>query len=176
MRWIGFAVTALAVAVTGGCANSATSDAPAAVTVVPAQPQVLHVVLCWQKQPGSDVVRQTLMNTSRSFLGEVPGLLSVRAGTALPSTRPAVDSSFDLAIVMTFQDEASLHAYETNPKHVEAIRDILQPLVQRLVIYDVVVPAQQDVAAPGKDATSTKTKQGQPREKRRYPWGWDAGG
>ena len=97
---------------------------------------VEHVVICWLKTPGDASARQRVIDTSNAFMGVIPGLLRVSVGAALPSTRPAVDSSFDVAVVMTFRDEASLRAYEDHPRHKKAVDEVLRPLVARLLIYD----------------------------------------
>ena len=98
---------------------------------------ISHVVVCWLKNPGEEAARQRVIDESKAFVGVIPGLLDVSAGTALPSTRPAVDSSFDVAVVMTFKDEAALRAYDVHPRHKKAVDEVLRPLVARLVIYDV---------------------------------------
>ena|SRR5687768_11911056 len=97
---------------------------------------VEHVVLCWLKTPGDASARQRVIYESKAFVGVIPGLLHVSAGTALPSTRPAVDASFDVAVVMTFRDEAALRAYDAHPAHKKAVDEVLRPLVARLVVYD----------------------------------------
>ena len=114
-----------------------------AVACQPLQPSdrrehdtVEHVVVCWLKTPGDASARQRVIDESKAFVGVIPGLLDVSAGTALPSTRPAVDSSFDVAVVMTFRDEAALRAYDVHPRHKKAVDEVLRPLVARLVIYD----------------------------------------
>jgi hypothetical protein len=56
----------------------------------------------------------------------------------LPSTRPSVDSTFDVAIVMTFKDMYALEAYTKNPLHLDAVQNTLKPLVARYVVYDFV--------------------------------------
>ena len=98
---------------------------------------VSHIVLCWLKTPGDEAARQRLIDESKAFRGVIPGLVDVTTGTALPSTRPAVDSSFDVAVVMTFRNEAALRAYDQHPRHKQAVDEVLRPLVARLVIYDV---------------------------------------
>jgi hypothetical protein len=112
------------------------------VATNPPPPPVGHVVICWLKNPRSDVDAQALIAESQGFVGVIPGLTQVTAGRALPSTRPAVDSSYDVAVVMMFKDAAALEAYEAHPEHVAAVQRTLRPLVERLVIYDF-VEAQQ---------------------------------
>lgn len=60
------------------------------------------------------------------------------AGTALKSDRPVVDSTFDLAILITFDSEKALQDYLDHPDHKVAVKDTLQPLVKRILVYDFV--------------------------------------
>ena len=78
---------------------------------------------------------QQLIDDSKSFT-RIPGIVNVSAGRVLPSTRPAVDSSFDVAIVMKFRDEKALLNYGQNPIHLAAVERTLKPLVAKYVIYD----------------------------------------
>lgn len=100
--------------------------------------QAVHVVVCWLKNPADAADRQKLIETSRSFLGQIPGLLDVQAGPVLSTARPGADTTFDMAVVFTFQNEAALRAYDTNPTHQAALREILQPRAQRVAIYDFI--------------------------------------
>ncbi len=97
---------------------------------------VSHVVICWLKQPGNEAQRQELIDASNT-LKQIPGVISIRAGRPIPSTRPVVDSSFDVAIVVMFQDEAALRAYEKNPVHLKAVNEVLNPLTAKRLIYDI---------------------------------------
>lgn len=96
---------------------------------------VSHVVICWLKSPGDVAARQQLISDSKSFT-KIPGIIDVSAGQMLPSTRPAVDSSFDVAIVMKFKDQQSLASYGQHPLHLAAVERTLKPLVAKYVIYD----------------------------------------
>lgn len=98
---------------------------------------VQHVVVCWLKEPGNEIARAQLIGTSLGFQ-DLPGVVAVHAGTPLPSDRPVVDDSFDVAITMAFRDEAALQAYENHPAHKKAVEAVLKPLVARLVIYDFI--------------------------------------
>jgi hypothetical protein len=126
------------VAVVGGCA-ARDADQPAAHAATNDRPRVEHVVVCWLKDHGNEAHRQQLITASNNFVGKIPGLITVRAGDVLPSTRPSVDSGFDVAIVMTFVDEPSLAGYGRTPVHQQALRDVLRPLVDHYVVYDFVV-------------------------------------
>ena len=129
---------ALVLLLAAGCAgdratSSSTSPPPPAL---PAAGQVTHVVLCWLKTPGDDAAAQRIIDTSDDFR-RLPGVLAVTAGRAVPSTRPVVDSSFDVGVVITFRDEPAMAAYESSPTHARAVKEVLQPLTAKLKIYDV---------------------------------------
>ena len=97
---------------------------------------VIHVVLCWLKTPGDDAARKKIIDASNQFK-TIPGVASVTAGRPIPSTRPVVDSSFDVAVVINFADEAAMAAYEQNPIHKKAVSDVLRPLTAKILIYDI---------------------------------------
>ena len=97
---------------------------------------VSHVVICWLKTPGDESARQRIIDETHT-LAKIPGIVSITAGRPIPSTRPVVDSSYDVGIVMTFRDEAALRAYETNPIHIKARDEVLRPLASRFLIYDI---------------------------------------
>ena len=99
-------------------------------------PTVSHVVLLWLKTPGDAAAVKKIIETSREFR-QIPGVIDIKAGRPIPSTRPVVDSSFDVGLVMTFQDEAALQAYEVHPQHVIAVKETLRPLTKKIQVYDV---------------------------------------
>lgn len=96
---------------------------------------VTHVVVCWLKDPGNAVARDRIIEASRSF-SAIPGVRSVRAGPVLPSERTIVDDSFDVAIVLSFEDGQALARYLEHPRHAKALREVLQPLVRKVIVYD----------------------------------------
>jgi Stress responsive A/B Barrel Domain len=100
-------------------------------------PRIYHIIICWLKEPGNDQDRNRLIEASKS-LEKIPGVLDVRVGRVLPDTRTTTDSTFDVALVMTFQDEQSLRAYPKSPVHTKMLNEVIQPVVQRYVAYDFV--------------------------------------
>lgn len=99
---------------------------------------VNHVVICWLKTPGDPDARRELIEASKAFQGTIPGVVRVTAGASLPSTRPVVDSSYDVGVVMTFRDEQSLRVFEHHPVHKQAVEKTLKPLVARFIVYDFI--------------------------------------
>src|SRR5712671_344115 len=78
--------------------------------------QVEHVVLVWMKDPADSAARQKIIAATKTFK-QIPGVIDARAGRAIPSTRPVVDSTFDIGIVVTFKNRAALEAYGPHPIH-----------------------------------------------------------
>lgn len=101
------------------------------------QARVTHVVVCWLKHHGGAVERRKLIDASKSFKA-IPGVVHVAVGPVLPSQRPGVDSSFDVAVAISFKDAQSLAAYGKNPLHQQALKNVLKPLASKYVIYDFV--------------------------------------
>lgn len=106
------------------------------VGCAPAEPRVVHVVVCWLKTPGDEAAREKLIATSRTFTA-IPGVVSVQPGRALPSESPMVDDGFDVAVVITFESAAAMRAYEAHPIHQRALKEVLLPLARKVVVYDL---------------------------------------
>ena len=98
---------------------------------------VTHVVICYLKQPGDPAARQQLIDASKEFR-QIPGVLDVRVGKVLPSTRPIVVSDYDVGLVITYKDAEAMKNYVTHPIHEKAVREVLGPLVAKVVVYDFV--------------------------------------
>lgn len=112
-----------------GCGDSSEED----------NAQLHHIVLMWQKLPGNPTHRKQLIEASRKF-ADIPGVKSVSAGSAVLSDRDLVDDSFDVAVVLSFEDKAALQTYLDHPDHLQAVTDTLQPLVEKIVVYDFIEP------------------------------------
>ena len=96
---------------------------------------VTRVILMWMKHPDRSADRARLKraaSSSRMF----PGVLRVEAGRTVPELPPELDRSFDLGEVITFRDRAALPRYKKDPRHLEAMRRYLQPLVRRYEVYN----------------------------------------
>ena len=92
--------------------------------------------MLWLKNPGNANDRQQLIETSRHFVGKIPSLVSVSSGPVHPSTRPVVDSTYDVGLVMVFEDEKALLTYPSHPVHQRAVKEVITPLVDHFIVYD----------------------------------------
>ena len=98
---------------------------------------VHHVVVCWLNEHGNKEARQKVIEVSRGF-SAIPGVIDVRVGRVIPSEREIVDSSFDVAIYLSFENEQKLFEYLNHPIHKKAVEKTLKPLVRKIVVYDFI--------------------------------------
>lgn len=99
-------------------------------------PTVTRVVLVWMKHPERSADRAQVIRAARS-LRMIPGVMRVEAGRRVPALASGTDRSFDLGVVITFRDRAALRRYEKDPRHLEAMRRYLRPLVRRYEVFNL---------------------------------------
>jgi D-alanyl-D-alanine dipeptidase len=99
--------------------------------------QIDHLVVVWLKRPGNKGDIDRLIRATRELTARNGLIRCVRYGGPLPSERPVVDDTFDLAILMRFDDRHALADFEKDPDHRRAIAEVLQPAARRVLIYDV---------------------------------------
>jgi hypothetical protein len=98
---------------------------------------ISHVVVCYLKNHGNAADRKKIVDATRELRG-IRGVYDISVGYVLPSDRPVVVGDYDVALVATFRDEAAMHAYEKDPLHQKAVKEVLEPLTSKIVIYDFV--------------------------------------
>ena len=98
---------------------------------------VSHVVLCYLKNKGNPADRQKIFEATRQ-LREIPGVYDIEVGYPLPSNRPIVVGDYDLGMIVFFRDREAMEAYEKDPKHQKAVKEVLEPLTSKIVVYDFV--------------------------------------
>ena len=99
--------------------------------------QVKHVVVLWLKKLGDKDGRRALVD-GKEALRTIPGVVDVAVGECLTSDRKVVDSTYDVALVVTLKDEAALKAYGPHPTHQKLVADVIKPNVEKYVVYDFV--------------------------------------
>ena len=96
---------------------------------------VVHTVFLWLKEPGNTTHRnQLIMATDR--LRHIPGVMDIRFGEVIKSTRTIVDDSFDVGIYFYFNDIAAMNDYLVHPVHKRTVAEDIQPLVKESRAYD----------------------------------------
>lgn len=97
--------------------------------------RVSHVVVAWLKEPGNVQMREQFIKASRA-LETLPGVVSRHVSAVIPSERPKVDDTFDVAVTVTFENAQALKKYMQSQKHKSMLKDQLKPLVNRVVVYN----------------------------------------
>jgi hypothetical protein len=54
----------------------------------------------------------------------------------LPGKRAIVDSSFDVALIVSLRDAAAMAEYLSHPVHLQLVEETLKPLVKKIQVYD----------------------------------------
>ena len=101
----------------------------------PAGNALEHVVVVWLKDPGNEAHRRIILVESE-VLRTIPGVLSLQSGMVVPGERDIVDSSFDVALIVSLADQAAMDAYLEHPIHVKLVDETLKPLVEKIRVYD----------------------------------------
>src|SRR5688572_19333765 len=137
MKIISLGVALLLVMGSVSCQSNGTGGGGGAGAGKGTQPgNIEHVVLVWMKTPVDQEARRKIIEVTKTFK-QIPGVIDARAGKGVPSTQPAVDSSYDVGIVVTFKDRESLKNYGPHPIHEKAARELIVPVIRQLKAYDI---------------------------------------
>jgi len=96
-----------------------------------------HLVICWLKDSGNEKHRRKIIEITESFR-DIPGVLYAESGRVVSSDRSIVDDSFDVGMLIVTKDEADLQKYLDHPIHQKAKKDILLPLVDKILVFDFI--------------------------------------
>lgn len=94
-----------------------------------------HIVIFWTT-PGNPKAADELLAGMHHYLKRVPGALHFHAGRMVPSERPVVDQSYQIALNIIFPDKDTQDAYQAHPLHVEFVEKVFKPNCTKVVVYD----------------------------------------
>lgn len=94
-----------------------------------------HVVIFFTDpdQPGA---ADELVAGCEEYLRDIPGIQQFHVGRMVPSHRPVVDQSYQVALNLVFPDKAAQDAYQDHPRHVEFVEKVFKRVCRKAVIYD----------------------------------------
>ncbi len=128
-RFAGLLASLIIIAFTSGCVTCPCGSG--------AKSAIQHTVVFWLKDHGN-IEQQARIIKAAKDLTRIPGVVGVKVGTVLPSDRPVVDSSYDVAMVFSFVSKQALNDYEVHPLHKKAVEEVIKPIVSKIVVYDFV--------------------------------------
>jgi stress responsive alpha/beta barrel protein len=94
-----------------------------------------HVVIFWTK-PEKTNAADDLLAGAEKYLRPIPGVQSFHIGKMVPSLRPVVEQSYQIALNLIFSDKRAQDDYQVHPLHVEFVEKAFKPNCARCVVYD----------------------------------------
>jgi hypothetical protein len=94
-----------------------------------------HVVIFWT-DPSIPTAADELLAGMEQYLRPIPGSLHFHIGKMVPSERPVVDQSYQVALNLVFPDKATQDAYQVHPLHIDFVEKVFKKVCQRVIIYD----------------------------------------
>lgn len=94
-----------------------------------------HVVIFWAR-PELEDGTELLLAGCEKYLKPIPGVLHYHAGRMVPSHRPVVEQTYQVALNLVFADKAAQDAYQVHPSHVAFVEEVFKKVCARCVVYD----------------------------------------
>lgn len=94
-----------------------------------------HIVIFWTDPAKPDAPAQFIA-AGEKLLRPIPGVLQFHLGRMVPSPRPVVEQSYQVALNLVFPDKVAQDAYQTHPNHVEFVEKYVKPLCKKILVYD----------------------------------------
>jgi hypothetical protein len=94
-----------------------------------------HVVIFWT-DPNKPSAAADLIAGAEEFLKPIPGVLNFHVGKMVPSHRPVVDQTYQVALNLVFPDKQAQDDYQVHPLHIEFVEKAFKPNCVKVVVYD----------------------------------------
>ena len=94
-----------------------------------------HVVIFWT-DPSIPNAAEELIAGAQQLLRPIPGSSQFHIGRMVPSHRPVVDQSYQVALNLVFEDKKAQDAYQVHPLHVEFVETVFKRVCKKVVVYD----------------------------------------
>lgn len=94
-----------------------------------------HVVIFWT-DPNDPVAADELISGAETFLRPIPGVLHFHIGRMVPSHRPVVDQTYQVALNLVFADKKTQDDYQAHPLHIEFVEKVFKRVCKKVIVYD----------------------------------------
>ena len=93
-----------------------------------------HIVIFWT-DPAIPSAANEVLAGAKKYLPNVPGVIQFHAGKMVPSHRPVVEQTYQIALNVQFETKQAQDEYQDHPVHLEFVEKC-KPLWTKVVIYD----------------------------------------
>ena len=94
-----------------------------------------HVVIFWT-DPQNPTAADELIEGANQLLKPIPGALHFHIGKMVPSHRPIVDQSYQVALNLVFPDKKTQDDYQVHPLHIRFVEEVFKRVCKKVVVYD----------------------------------------
>jgi hypothetical protein len=94
-----------------------------------------HVVIFWT-DPANPKAVDELVAGANKYLRPIPGVLQCHIGKMVPSHRPVVEQSYQVALNLVFHTKQAQDDYQVHPLHVEFAERVFKHTCTKVVVYD----------------------------------------
>ena len=94
-----------------------------------------HVVIFWT-DPAQPNSADELIAGAEKYLRDIPGVVHFHVGKMVPSHRPVVDQSYQVALNLIVTDKQAEEAYQIHPSHLEFVEKVFKKVCTKATIYD----------------------------------------
>jgi hypothetical protein len=96
----------------------------------------VHTVLFWFNENADESKKRQLIDDCKSLLGSISTVRFLAVGTPAGTSRSVVDNSYDVGLIVHFEDEAGHEHYQTAEKHLKFI-ERNRDTWARVQVYDI---------------------------------------
>jgi hypothetical protein len=94
-----------------------------------------HIVVFWT-DPTNPNAADELIAGANEYLKSLPGVLHFHAGKMVPSHRPVVAQTYQVALNLVFPNKKAQDDYQVHPRHIEFVEKVFKRVCKKAVIYD----------------------------------------
>lgn len=94
-----------------------------------------HIVIFWTDPTYSGAAEELIAGANK-YLKPIPGVVSFHVGKMVPSHRPVVDQSYQVALNIVFPNKKAQDDYQTHPQHLEFVEQVFKRVCKKVVVYD----------------------------------------
>jgi stress responsive alpha/beta barrel protein len=94
-----------------------------------------HIVVFWT-DPANPNAADELITGANEYLKSLPNVLHFHAGKMVPSHRPVVDQTYQVALNLVFSNKQAQDDYQVHPRHIEFVEKVFKHVCKKAVIYD----------------------------------------